>query len=239
MWKKTRLNVSEWWSETTKDRDPEKSKKTKELETRLDELEQYTRMDDSVVSGLVTTHCCYARVAAGVKDGEDAPSCELHSLEQQVIKLFNNKDIPLDDKKNIYCSMWHYSSKAEHMKENCKTCQQETQNWTVKAHKEAQRHWSICKWKADKQKFWDCMRARTLEKEKWIQGTCTRSCKVVVQLNGTPEQAKILTTVYGKWKIWIDTNNGDCGEVVKIMSFFCYCGLFVWYTRETILEHDN
>lgn len=36
--KKTRLNVSDWWSETTKDRDPEKSKKTKELERRLDEL---------------------------------------------------------------------------------------------------------------------------------------------------------------------------------------------------------
>lgn len=36
--KKTRLNVSNWWSETTKDRDPEKSKKTKELERKLDEL---------------------------------------------------------------------------------------------------------------------------------------------------------------------------------------------------------
>lgn len=100
MLKKTRLNVSDWWSETTKDRDREKSKNTKELERRLDELEQYTRMDDLVLSGLVTTHCCYARVTAGVKEGEDAPSCELHSLEQQVIKLFNNKDIPLDDKKN-------------------------------------------------------------------------------------------------------------------------------------------
>lgn len=116
--------------------------------------------------------------------------------------------------------MWHYSSKAEHMNENCKTCQQETQNWIVKANKEAQRHRSICKWKPDKQKFWDCTRARMLKKEKWIQDTCTRNCKVMSKLNGTPKQAKILTTVYGKWKIWIDTNNGNCGEVVKIMSFF-------------------
>lgn len=140
--------------------------------------------------------------------------------------------------------MWHYSSKAEHMKENCKTCQQETQNWTVKAKKEAQRHWSICKWKPDKQKFWDWMRARTLKKEKWIQGKCTRNCKVVVKLNGTPEQAKILTTVYGKWKIWIDRNNGDCGEVMKIMSFFvivvCLCDTHgKQYLSMTISEHTK
>lgn len=81
-------------------------------------------MDDLVVSGLVTTHCCYARVTAGVKEGEDAPSCELHSLEQLVIKLFNKKDIPLDDKKILQNVTLFLKS----VNENCKTCQQETQN---------------------------------------------------------------------------------------------------------------
>lgn len=40
----------------------EKDKKTEEVERRLDELEQYSRMDDLVVSGLVTPHCSYVRV---------------------------------------------------------------------------------------------------------------------------------------------------------------------------------
>lgn len=32
--------------------------------------------------------------------------------------------------------------------------------------------------------------ARTLKKEKWIQDTWTRNSKVMIKLNGTPEQAK-------------------------------------------------
>lgn len=34
---------------------------------------------------------------------------------------------------------------------------------------------------------------KILKKEKWIQDTCTRNCKVMINLNGTPEQAKIIT----------------------------------------------
>lgn len=43
----------------------EKDKKTEELERRVDNLEQYTRMDNLVISGLQTTHRTYARIAAG------------------------------------------------------------------------------------------------------------------------------------------------------------------------------
>lgn len=70
------------------------------LERRLDDLEKCTRMDELVASGLVTSRRSYARNTARDKEGEcnsPAPSGELHSLEQQVIKLFYSKDTPRDD----------------------------------------------------------------------------------------------------------------------------------------------
>lgn len=62
MVKKTRLSVSE--VQQLKTVIQEKHKKIEELERRLNELVQCTSMDDLVVSGLVTTHCSYAKVTA-------------------------------------------------------------------------------------------------------------------------------------------------------------------------------
>lgn len=69
----------------------EKDKKTEELEKRVEVLEQYTRINDLLISGLETTQRTYAWITAGDKEGEDAPGGELHSLEQQVNKFFNNR----------------------------------------------------------------------------------------------------------------------------------------------------
>lgn len=86
----------------------EKDKKIEDLERRVEDLEQYTRMDDLVISGLETTHRTYARITAGDKEDEDAPRDELHSLEQQVIKFSNSKDIPIDSKSiAAFYSCWH------------------------------------------------------------------------------------------------------------------------------------
>lgn len=75
----------------------EVQQRIEELERRLDDLEKCTRMDELVASGLVTSRRSYARNTAGNKEGEDAPSGELHSLEQHVFKLFYSKDTPRDD----------------------------------------------------------------------------------------------------------------------------------------------
>ncbi len=67
-------------------------------------MEQYTRTDDLVISGLETTHCTYAwAAAAGDKEDEDVPRGELHSREQQVIQLFNNKDIHINSTHTSAC----------------------------------------------------------------------------------------------------------------------------------------
>ncbi|RXN08789.1 X-linked interleukin-1 receptor accessory -like 2 [Labeo rohita] len=68
----------------------EKGKKIKGLERRINELEQYTRMEGLIISGLETKHQTYASTVAGGKEGEDAPPEELQTLEKQVIKFFEN-----------------------------------------------------------------------------------------------------------------------------------------------------
>lgn len=69
----------------------QRDQKIELMEQRIDDLEQYSRIDDMVISGLETTHRSYARAAAGDRKGEDAPREEQHSLEQQVILFFNSK----------------------------------------------------------------------------------------------------------------------------------------------------
>lgn len=66
-------------------------------------MEQCTRTDDLVISGLETTHRTYTQTTADDKEGEDAPRGELRTLEQQVINFFSSKDIPIDSQ-NIAAS---------------------------------------------------------------------------------------------------------------------------------------
>ncbi|KAI9516428.1 hypothetical protein NQZ68_015929 [Dissostichus eleginoides] len=68
----------------------EKDKKITFLENRVADLEQYTRMNDLIISGLKTRHRSYARAAAASEDtagrgGADAPEVDRESLEQQVL----------------------------------------------------------------------------------------------------------------------------------------------------------
>ncbi|KAJ8394509.1 hypothetical protein AAFF_G00045190 [Aldrovandia affinis] len=65
----------------------EKDKKIDGLERRIDDLEQYTRMEDLIISGLETTHRTYARAMTGGKDGVDAPVEELQTLETASHKI--------------------------------------------------------------------------------------------------------------------------------------------------------
>lgn len=80
----------------------EKDKKIEELERRVDDGAA-TRMNNLMISELEATHCPYAQITAGDKEGEDAPRGELHTLEQQVINFFNSRDIPEDSQTVAAC----------------------------------------------------------------------------------------------------------------------------------------
>lgn len=169
----------------------EKDKRIEELERRVEDLEQYTRMDDVVVTGLVTTHQNYARVTAGSKEGEDAPPGELLSLEHQVIKFFNNKDIPLDGKNIGVC--YTIPQKQNIPKIIIRFTNRKQKIELLKLTKKLRGTGVYVNEHLTKRNAEIARQARILKKEKRIQDTWTRNCKVMIKLNGTPEQAKIIT----------------------------------------------
>ena len=69
-------------------------KKIKELENRTNDLEQYSRKDNIIISGLTTHHKIWAHRASAIElcnKGEHAPEQELKTLESEVMSFLNLK----------------------------------------------------------------------------------------------------------------------------------------------------
>ncbi|RXN25827.1 gastrula zinc finger -like protein [Labeo rohita] len=83
----------------------QKDERIEFLEQRVDDLEQYSRVDDLVITGLDTKHQSYAQAIgpSGDQQGEEAPSEELETLEQQVVRFMKSKTIPLDSQQISAC----------------------------------------------------------------------------------------------------------------------------------------
>ncbi|KAL7401915.1 hypothetical protein ABVT39_006536 [Epinephelus coioides] len=78
-----------------KSQNEEKEKRIASLESRVADLEQYTRMNDIIVSGLETRPWSYARAVAGADEGEPTEP-DMGSVEQQVTAFFHSKGISID-----------------------------------------------------------------------------------------------------------------------------------------------
>lgn len=87
-----------------RDQNQSQAQKIVTLENRVDQLEAYTRRDNVIISGLVTQHRSYARVAEGaVKNGEDESEEECASLEDQVVSFLEEKHIKIDKDRISAC----------------------------------------------------------------------------------------------------------------------------------------
>ena len=88
----------------------EKDKHIKTLENRLDDLEQYSRQDNIIITGFNYKHLSYSRAATPDQEThnhENSSENEKASLENQVVELFENYDIPID--KSCISACHHYS----------------------------------------------------------------------------------------------------------------------------------
>lgn len=172
----------------------EKDKTIEELERRVDDLEQYTRMDDLVISGLETAHRTYARTTAGDKEGEDAPRGELCTLEQQVIKFFSSKDIPIDNQNIATCYTIPQRQDKRPNRSNIivRFVSRKHKHEVLQQAKKLKGTGVYVNEHLTKKNGEIARQARILKKEKLIQDTWTRNCKIMIRLNGTPEQARVI-----------------------------------------------
>ena len=170
----------------------ERDKKIVELEKRLDDIEQYTRIEDVIISGVKVKPRSYAKAAAeGSNVSEDAPVEEQLSLEKQVIDFFNTKDIEVDPLTIAACHT--LPRKDADPAIIIRFANRRDKTDLLKQGKKLKGSDVYINEHLTKKNAEIAKEARSLRKRKKIQSTWTRSCKVMIKLNGdTPEQAKVL-----------------------------------------------
>ena len=87
----------------------ENAKKDREIQrltSRVDHLEQYTRRENVIISGLKTDHRTYASAATGAvssETNENAPNNEQQSLEEQVIAFLDTVNVQIESSEISAC----------------------------------------------------------------------------------------------------------------------------------------
>lgn len=167
----------------------EKDRRIMDLERRVDELEQYTRTNDVVISGIKIKPRSYARAVAG-NVGEPSDE-ETRSVEQQVASFLQSKGIEMD---------------LEHI-EACHSLPRRSDRLPAIIMRFVNRKNKVALLKQGRKlkgtdvfinehltrKNADIARkARQLKKNGKIQHTWVTNCKIFIKLNGTPEEAKVL-----------------------------------------------
>ncbi|XP_061912355.1 uncharacterized protein LOC133655823 [Entelurus aequoreus] len=169
----------------------EKDKKIAILENRVADIEQYTRINDVIITGLSIKPRSYARAVAPANGGEPA-ELDVISMERQVAVFMQSKDIQLDcnsieachllprrgtnDKPSVVLRFVNRKHKIALLKQGRKL---KGTNIYMNDH--------LTKRNAD-----IARKARQMRREKKILQTWTANCKVFIKLNGTPENAKVL-----------------------------------------------
>lgn len=171
----------------------QKDEKIAELEKRVDDLEQYTRKEDVVISGLKTTHRTYSNVIRGENSEVDITEGEKQTLEEQVIKFFNRRDISIHKEsiaacytlpkrngqmeRTIILRFVNRKQKIELLKQGkkLKDTQVYVNEHLTKRNAEIAKH------------------ARALKKQRKIHSTWTRDCKIWIRTNAlSGEEMKVL-----------------------------------------------
>lgn len=170
----------------------EKDKRIEGLERRIDDLEQYTRMEDLIISGLETKHRTYASALARDKVGENALPEELQTLENQVIKFFESKHMSIHCDNVVACHTLPQRNRGAKPAIVVRFMNRKHKTELLKQAKKLKGTGVYLNEHLTKKNADIARHARTLRKQNKIQATWTRNCKVMIRLNGTPEEAKVL-----------------------------------------------
>lgn len=170
-------------------RNAEKDQRIEDLERRVDELEQYSRVNDVVITGIKIRPRSYACAVAA--DNGELSDQEIQSVEQQVASYLQSRGIetdleyieachPLPTKNGrppaVIMRFTNRKKKIALLKQGRKL---KGTNVFINEH--------LTKKNADIARI-----ARQLRKQGKIQQTWVTNCKIFIKLNGTPEEAKVL-----------------------------------------------
>ena len=187
----------------------EKDKKIAVLESRVDDLEQYTRIDDLIISGLGVRHTSYARAAAhgNARETPDAATQDdLENVEDQVVGFFASKGINVDKREISACHLLKAKNPTDKPPiivrfVNRKSKVNILKNGRMLKGTNVYVNEHLSKKNADIAGF-----ARQLKRRQRIHSTWTRNCKVLIKTNGAPDVARVIMI---REKSELDRFNGD------------------------------
>lgn len=168
----------------------EKDKKIVMLEGRVSELEQYSRLNDVIVTGLETKHRTYARVTA--TENGDPSEQEINYLEKQVIEFFGSKGIKVESKDIEGCHPLPRKNKNQKNAIIIRFVNRKQKKELLMQGRKLKGTDVYINEHLIKKNADIARQARLLRKQKKIQATWISNCKVFIKLNGSPEQAKVL-----------------------------------------------
>ena len=173
----------------------ERDQKIADMEKRLNDLEQYSRMEDIIISGLNIKPRSYAKAAAASRsDGEDAAPEDQQSLEEQLITFFKTKKIDVDPNSIAACHTLPTKVPTAKPPVIVRFVNRKHKDDLLRQGKKLKGSDVYVNEHLTKRNGDIARAARALRKQKKIQSTWTRSCKVMIKLNGeTPEDAKVFT----------------------------------------------
>lgn len=171
----------------------EKDKRIDFLENRVSDLEQYSRMNDVIVTGLQIRPRSYAKAAAENK-GDDEPSeLDAISVEQQVAAFLQTKGIAMDCNDIEAChTLPRRNDKDKSTAVIMRFVNRKRKTALLKQGRKLKGSNVYLNEHLTKRNADIARKARFMKKEKKIQSTWTTNCRVYIKLNGTPEEAKVL-----------------------------------------------
>lgn len=169
----------------------EKDKLIDHLENRVLDLEQYTRMNDVIVTGLNIKPRSYAKAAAG--NGGELSEQDANSVEQQVTAFLQSKGIELNCNDIEAChTLPRRNDKDKSTAVIMRFVNRKRKTALMKQGRKLKGSDVYLNEHLTKRNADIARKARFMRKEKKIQSTWTINCKVFIKLNGAPEEAKVL-----------------------------------------------
>lgn len=169
----------------------EKDRRLAELENRVAELEQYSRINDVIVTGLRIKPRSYARAVITDNGGEPGEQDD-RSAEQQVAAFLHSKGIEVDLNTVEACHTLPRRNDRNTPAIIMRFVNRKHKIALLKQGRKLKGSDVFMNEHLIKRNSDIARNARNLRKQGKIQSTWTNNCKIFIKLNGTPEQAKVV-----------------------------------------------
>ena len=175
-----------------KKKNEDQEKKIDFLENRVSDMEQYSRMNNVIITGLVIKPRSYAQALNGPRQQDTGTTDHDETTEAQVATFLYNKNISIDTNNIEACHTLTTKNKTDkpviivrfvNRKHNIELLKQAKNlrgsNVYINEHL-TQKNAEIAR------------KARFLKKQEKVQSTWTANCKVYIKTNGPSDRAKVL-----------------------------------------------